>query len=129
MRAHRLLRLLAIAARKQACGRSRTSARTQLRAWRGVVLELRRRAVLRRSVACIPRASPDRAAGPRTRREGAGGLAEPPALTHRRSSVTSHDEWPSGVDPDLLRCARSNGRSRLPSSYRLDDPDGGRRAP
>jgi hypothetical protein len=31
--------------------------------------------------------------------------------------------------PDLLRCARSNGRSRLPSSYRLDDPDGGRRAP
>lgn len=80
MRAHRLLRLLSLAARQPPRSRCRSSPDPQLRTWRRLVLELQHRAVLRRSVARPTRASSARPAYAWARRASAGGLAAPPSL-------------------------------------------------
>src|SRR4051795_4375256 len=81
MRPHRLLRQLAGAARDRPRPRDRPLRRSQLRAGRVVVLELRDRGVRRRSRAG-PTAEPSgRPAGSGSGGAGATGLVRPPALT------------------------------------------------
>ena len=80
MRAYRLLRFLPLAACQPPRSRRRSSPDPQLRTWRGLVLELQHRTVLRRSVARPTRASSARPAYAWARRASAGGLAAPPSL-------------------------------------------------
>src|SRR5438045_2274625 len=80
LRPCRLLRLVTIAARKPPRRRHRTPRRAELRAGRGLVLGLRRRAVPRRSGPGPAPASPARTARAGTRRPGPPGLAATPAL-------------------------------------------------
>src|SRR6202041_2829318 len=78
--AYRLLRHLTVAAREQARRGDRASDHSQLRARRGLVLELRHRAVRRRPAVSAAGASSCRPARPRTAWESPAGLAAPPAL-------------------------------------------------
>src|SRR5262245_34130602 len=80
MRPHRLLRLVAVAARPRARRRLGASCRVQLRTGRGLVLELRRFRVRVRTGARSPGAPPARPAGPGPARAGAVRLADAPAL-------------------------------------------------
>src|SRR5438477_12672117 len=84
VRAHRLLRHLAVTARERARGGHRAPGHPQLRAGGGLVLELCDRRVLRVRPGADPTGPPSpRPAGTRSGRPGAARLARPPALAVR----------------------------------------------
>jgi len=80
VRPHRLLRRLALAACDPACPRAGTSVDPVVRAWWGLVLQLRRWAALWGARPCSAAISPGRAAGARSARSRARWLAVTPAL-------------------------------------------------
>jgi hypothetical protein len=113
MRAHRLLRLLPLAARKPPRSRCRSPADPQLRTWRGLVLELHHRSVLRRSAARPTRASSARSAYAWTRRASTGGLAAPPPLRReaRRPPFARPDDVHDRGSPDYTASKSSTASS------------------
>src|SRR5262245_36138693 len=80
VRAHRLLRQLALAARERPLRRDRAPDHSKLRAWRGLVLERRDRAGGRGAAARAARAASCRPADTWSRRPRARGLAGQTAL-------------------------------------------------
>src|SRR5258708_22664006 len=83
---HRLLRLVHIPAREPPCRRHGAPGHPELRARRGMVLELLDAAVPRRPQADRTPAPPARPARAWPSGTRAAGLAETPALTRRRSA-------------------------------------------
>ena len=129
MRAHRLLRLLPLAARQPPLSRCWSSPDPQLRTWRRLVLELQHRTVLRRSVARPTRASPARPTYAWTRRASAGGLAAPPSLrldwlSHRPASghgyAASKSSTASSMAVRRSSCARRCFSMRRSSPAMVD---------
>mgnify|MGYP003376175875 CR=1 FL=1 len=107
LRPHRLLRLVALAAREPPCGADRAHGRAELRARRGLVLGLRRRRARGGRARARPAAEPpDRPAATRPGRPRAGRLGGPAQLAWRGSPSS-----PAAPGGTCSRRSRSGSRS------------------
>jgi hypothetical protein len=117
VRAHRLLRLLAVPARERPCGRHRAPAHQELRAGRVVVLELRGGPDVRQRPGACPARAPSRRpagarpGGPRTTR-----LAVEAPLTAVEAPLTAAEAPLTAAEAPLTRAGPVTVAAGLPGT-------------